>query len=131
MSSSLGSVGVDGILIGGDSGCDNVAQRQVGAERVSNSKDEGGSSVSQDDVTDKSVRPNQPRYQSGAAAGQLKRDCGQEVDLLFAETKRADQRDPRTKLMGRHNEKVNNIAPSIRQGTFDENKNKNYELYNN
>ena len=58
-------------------------------------------------------------------------DCGQEVDLLFAETKRADQRDPRTKLMGRHNEKVNNIAPSIRQGTFDENKNKNDELYNN
>ena len=121
MSSSLGSVGVDGILIGGGSGCDNVAQRQVGAERVSNSKDEGGSSVSQDDVSDKSVRPNQPRYQSGAAAGQLKRDCGQEVDLLFAETKRADQRYPRSKLEELPNEGGSDIAPSIRQGTFDAN----------
>ena len=118
MSSSSGSVGVDGILIRGGTRHDNVAQRQVGAERVSKSKEQGDSSVLQGEATETILRPNQQRDYSGAAS-QVEGDRGwQEGDLLFAETTWTDQRDCRTKLMERPTEEVNNVAPSIRQGTF-------------
>ena len=67
MSSPSGSMGVGSIKQGGTEHDYVVMHQQVGAERLSKSKDQRGASESRDKSTDKDVWPDQQRYDSEAS----------------------------------------------------------------
>ena len=64
MSSSSGSMGVGSIKQGGTEHDNAVMQHQVGAERLSKSKEPMGASEPRGKSTDKRVWPDQQRYDS-------------------------------------------------------------------